>query len=153
MARYETAIHTPWSPDRAFEYMSDLRHFADWDPGVSRAVQILGTGPGLGSTYDVTVSSPGRDLTLRYETVAFDAPHRVKVRAQSRTLVSVDVVTVAPDPSDDPSRATGATVTYTAELSLRGLLGIANPLLALAFNRIGDRAARGLRQALEGSER
>jgi len=146
MARYETTIRTPWSPDRAFEYMSDLRHFADWDPGVIRAVQILGRAPGLGSTYDVTVASPGRDLTLRYETIAFAAPRRVKVRAQSRTLVSVDVVTVAPD------GPTGATVTYTAELSLRGLLGIASPLLALVFNRIGDRAAHGLRHALEGSE-
>lgn len=147
MARYETTVHTPWSPDRAFEYMSDLRHFADWDPGVTRAVQILGQAPGLGSTYDVTVSSPGRDLTLRYETVAFDAPRRIKVRAQSRTLVSVDVITVAPD------GPTGAAVTYTAELSLRGLLGIASPMLTLAFNRIGDRAARGLRHAIEGTER
>ncbi|MEO6468511.1 MAG: SRPBCC family protein [Acidimicrobiia bacterium] len=151
MARYETTIHTPWSPDRAFEYMSDLRHFADWDPGVKRAVQILGQSPGLGSTYDVTVASPGRDLTLRYETVAFDAPRRIKVRAQSRTLVSVDVVTVAPHAPDDPGGAAGSVVTYTAELSLRGLLGIASPLLALAFNRIGDRAARGLRIALEGA--
>ena len=153
MARYETTIHTPWSADRAFEYMADLRHFADWDPGVKRAVQILGQSPGLGSTYDVTVASPGRDLTLRYETMAFDAPRRVKVRAQSRTLVSVDVVTVVPDAPDDPGRAAGATVTYNAELSLRGLLGIASPLLALAFNRIGDRAAHGLRHALEGSQR
>lgn len=153
MARYETTIHTPWSADRAFEYMADLRHFADWDPGVKRAVQILGQSPGLGSTYDVTVASPGRDLTLRYETIVFEAPRRVKVRAQSRTLVSVDVVTVAPDPPDDSGRAAGATVTYNAELSLRGLLGIASPLLALAFNRIGERAAQGLRDALEGSER
>ena len=148
MARYNTTIHTPWSPDRAFEYMSDLRHFADWDPGVTRAVQILGQSPGLGSTYDVTVASPGRDLTLRYETVAFDAPRRIKVRAQSRTLVSVDVITVAPVAPDGPG---GAAVTYTAELSLRGLLGIASPLLGLAFNRIGDRAARGLRHALEAT--
>ena len=145
MARYETTIHTPWSADRAFEYMSELRHFADWDPGVNRVVQILGHAPGLGSTYDVTVASPGRDLTLRYETVAFDAPRRVEVRAQSRTLLSVDVVTVAPD------GPTGAAVTYTADLSLRGFLGIASPLLGLAFNRIGDRAAKGLRRALEAT--
>lgn len=145
MARYETTIHTPWSADRAFEYMSDLRHFADWDPGVNRVVQILGRAPGLGSTYDVTVASPGRDLTLRYETVAFDAPRRIEVRAQSRTLLSVDVVTVAPD------GPTGAVVTYTAELSLRGFFAVASPLLGLAFNRIGDRAAKGLRHALEAA--
>ncbi len=146
MPRYETSNHTPWSVERAFAYMSDLRHFEDWDPGVSRSVQVIGTEPRLGAAYDVTVSSPGPNLTLRYETVGFDAPRRIEVRAESRTLLSIDTITVTPD------GATGATVTYAAELSLRGTLGIANPILGLAFNRIGDRAAHGLRQAIEGTE-
>ena len=144
MPKYQTVVITPWSPDRAFAYLSDLCHFADWDPGVKRSVQVDGVGPGIGASYDVTVSSPGRDLTLRYETVVFEPPRRIEVRAESSNLLSVDLMTL------EANRDAGTTVTYSADLSLRGVLAIGNPALALAFRRIGDRAARGLRHALEG---
>ena len=36
MPRYVTHLKTPWEPARAFEYLVDLEHFADWDPGVTR---------------------------------------------------------------------------------------------------------------------
>ncbi len=45
---------------------------------------------------------------------------------------------------------TAAVVTYEADLSLKGVLRIGDPLLGLAFRRIGDRAAAGLRTALDG---
>lgn len=82
MPKYQTVVLTPWSPDRAFAYLSDLGHFADWDPGVKRSVQVDGEGPGIGASYDVTVSSPGRDLTLRYKAVIFEPPRRIEVPAR-----------------------------------------------------------------------
>jgi len=145
MPHYATSVRTPWSIERAFDYLSDLEHFADWDPGVKRAVQVAGSGPGLGSAYDVTVGGVGRDLTLRYETVAIDAPNRIEVRAETGTLRSVDVMTFVEH--DDG----GCTVTYDADLALKGVLGVGNPLLGLAFGRIGDRAADGLRRTLEAT--
>jgi hypothetical protein len=42
----------------------------------------------------------------------------------------------------------GTRVTYDADLALRGILRIADPLLGLAFNRVGDRALAGLRRTL-----
>ena len=144
VARYRTAVRSPWSPDRAFAYLADLGHFADWDPGVTRSEQVAGTGPGPDAAYEVTVAGVGRPLTLRYETVAYDPPRRIEVRAESRFLVSVDVITV--EPHED-----GCTVTYDADLRLRGVLRLGDPFLALGFGRIGDRAAAGLRTALDGS--
>ena len=44
----------------------------------------------------------------------------------------------------------GSIVTYDAELKLKGLLGLSDPLLGLTFNQIGDRAAAGLIDALTG---
>ena len=41
-------------------------------------------------------------------------------------------------------------VTYDAELTLNGPLGLADPLLGIGFKRIGDRAAEGLIIALDG---
>ena len=145
MPRYSTTVRTPWSSQRAFEYLSDLEHFADWDPGVKRSMQVSGDGPGLGAGYDVTVSGVGRDLTLRYETTAIDSPRRIEVRAETSKLLSVDVMTFESTPDG------GCEVTYDADLSLKGALSIGNPILGLVFGRIGDRAAAGLRRATEGT--
>ena len=145
MPRYVTSVLTPWPDDRAFEYLADLEHFVDWDPGVSSSVQVDGAGPGLGASFDVTVASIGPDLVLRYNTVAFDAPRRLEVRAESAFLVSVDVMTF------EPTDHEGCIVTYDADLRLKGLLALGNPVLGLVFSRIGARAASGLRQALDGT--
>jgi hypothetical protein len=48
--------------------------------------------------------------------------------------------------SRQPGR--GTRVTYDADLSLKGPLRLADPLLALAFRRVGDRARDGLRARL-----
>ena len=146
MPHYRTAVRTPWSRHQAFDYLADLRNFADWDPGVKRSVQVTGDGVSRGAAYDVTVGSVGRDLVLRYEIVVLDPPGRIEVRAETGTLVSVDIMTFEATDGD------GCVVTYDADLSLKGLLGLANPVLGLVFGRIGDRAAVGLRTALEGVE-
>ena len=145
MPRYTTALRTPWSAPRAFDYLSDLEHFAEWDPGVKRAVRVSGQGAAVGSAFDVTVGGVGRDLTLRYEIVELRSPERLEARAETGALRSVDVMTF--EPTDG-----GCLVTYDADLSLKGVFGLANPVLALAFGRIGDRAAAGLRRVLDGTE-
>ncbi len=144
MANYRTSVRTPWSAQRAFEYLSDLEHFAQWDPGVKRSVHVAGDRAGLGAEYDVTVSGPGRDLTLRYKTVAIDPFRRIEVVAETSALRSVDVITV------ENTIDGGCVVFYDADLVFRGAFAIANPLLSLAFRRIGDRAAAGLEHILEG---
>ncbi len=143
MPRYVTSVRSPWSVQRAFDYLSDLEHFAQWDPGVTRAVQVAGEGPGLGAAYDVSVKSAGSNMTLRYETILFDSPRRIDVLAQSSSLRSYDVMTF------EDREADGCVVTYTAELNLFGVKALANPLLSIFFKRIGDRAAKGLQRVLE----
>ncbi len=145
MPHYRTAVDTPWSPQRAFDYLSDLEHFAEWDPGVKRSVQVAGAGVAVRAAFDVTVGGVGRDLTLRYEIVEMSAPERIEVRAETATLLSVDVMTF------EPAGDGGCRVTYDADLSLKGALRFANPLLGVVFGRIGDRAAAGLRRVLEGT--
>ena len=145
MARYVTRVATPLAADDAFAYVADLTNFAEWDPGVRRSIQVDGDGTGLGAAYDVTVAAVPRDLTLRYEVVEHDAPRSSLVVARSTVFTSTDRITVAPD--DDG----GSIVTYDAELTLNGPLGLFDPVLRLAFGRIGDRAAAGLRKALDGT--
>ena len=143
MARYVVHVRTEQSPAEAFAYMADLRNFAEWDPGVERVEQIAGEGADIDASFDVDVKGIVGSLTLRYEIIEYEPPHQVVARAESRVLTSLDTITVASD-------ADGSIVTYDAELTLNGPLGLVDPLLGLAFDKIGDRAASGLIRALEG---
>lgn len=146
MAHYSTSVRTPLAPDAAFAYMADLRNLARWDPGVSASERVRGDHPGLGTAYDVTVTS-GLETTLRYEVVEYEAPRRVRVVAKTRSLVSIDEVRVEPA-TDAKGNPRGSVVTYDAKLSLTGPLRVFDRALQVFFQRIGDRAAAGLRRAL-----
>jgi hypothetical protein len=124
--------------------MADMRKFPQWDPGVHAVTQVVGDGPGLSAAYDVEVRTGPVPMVLRYEVVEWEAPRRVLLVATTPLLRSVDEIRVT------PKGKAGAVVTYDARLDLRGPLALANPLLALAFRVIGDRAAAGLRRALAG---
>jgi hypothetical protein len=145
MARYVTTVRTQLSPEEAFDYMADLRNFAEWDPGVKKVVQVVGTGGGLDTEFDVTVSG----TTMRYRTTVFNPTTELVAVSKTRMLTSTDRVTVVRDATGGKD---STLVTYDADLKLNGLLRLADPLLGLAFGRIGDRAAAGLRRVLKGED-
>ena len=143
MAHYDVTITTSLSPQEAFDRLAAVERFVEWDPGVSSGEQVTGEGPGVGAEYVLTVSSfVGSDLPLTYETTSFNAPHRFVIVADAKNLRSDDVITVVPD-------GDGCQVTYAADLVMKGPFALVNPLLGLVFNRIGDKAAAGLRTFLE----
>ena len=145
MARYTTTIRTDRSPADAFAFMADLRNFENWDPGVQKATQVVGDGGGPKAEFDVVVNAPGKGLTLRYVTTEYDEPNRVVVRAESKMLTSLDRIDVVAD-------GAGSRVTYDAELTLNGPLGLLNIALKPIFDRIGGRADQGLQVALDGEK-
>jgi hypothetical protein len=144
MARYRTSVRSPWHPADAYDVMKDLSRFDEWDPGITAAVLVSGEAGAVGSTYDLTVKGIGGGTVMRYEIVDAVPGTSVEARSQTSTLESVDVITVVPDGDS------GCIVTYDADLRLRGPLRVVDPLLALLFRRIGDRAAAGLRRRLDG---
>lgn len=141
MAKYTVSVESSKSVEEAFAYMADLRNFANWDPGVLTVTQVAGDGAGLESSFDVAVKSVGGGTVLRYETVEYDEPGNLLVEARNSKFTSIDRITVV-------AKDEGSIVTYAAELLLNGCLSPLNPLLGLVFNRIGDRAAAGLRRVL-----
>lgn len=143
MAHYVVQVRTPRTAREAFAYLADLSNFAEWDPGVAHAEQVHGDGPGPDAAFDVEVKAIRGTMTLRYRLIDYDEPNRFVARAQSRLLTSVDTITVA-------TVDAATVVTYDAELTLNGVLGLADPVMGFAFRRIGDRAADGLIAALEG---
>ena len=139
MARYHLRLRTDRSAEETFAYLGNPVNLADWDPGVTSSVQQVGEGPDLGAEYDVEASGQ----TWRYVVDAYDAPHRIRMHARQSWVTSVDTISVSAD-------GTGSIATYDADLRLHGPLRLGDPILALVFRRIGDRAAEGLRERLQG---
>ena len=140
MARYTTTIASSLSADEAFSYMADFSHAREWDPSVAEAKREGDVGPD--ATFDLVVRFGGRKLPMRYETTAFDAAtRRVVLQADNPRFVSRDTITVA-------AADGGSSVHYDAALDLRGAGKVFDLVLQLLFNRTGDKAAAGMRTAL-----
>lgn len=145
MAHYDVTIASPLSAAEAFARLSAVERFAEWDPGVTAGEQIEGDGPSAGSVYRLTVKGfAGNTLPLDYEMTAVDEPNRFVIIADAKSLRSDDVITIVED-------GDGCQVTYAADLKMKGAFAVLNPVLGLAFDRIGDKAAAGLRTFLDAS--
>jgi hypothetical protein len=144
MATYTTKLKSSQSPEEAFLYLADLSNFAQWDPGVTKASHVEGTGTEKGAQFDVTVKAIGPDLTLRYTLTGYEPYKSFTAVAKSTVFTSTDTITVEPAES-------GCFVTYSAVLQLNGPLALGDLWLRPVFKRIGDRAAHGLRAALRGT--
>ncbi len=142
MARFETSVPSGRSEDQTFAYMADFRNVADWDPTISEATLTSGAPGTVGSTYDVTFAMAGQEVTLHYETVEIVPGDKIVMRAESDSMVSVDTITIRD----------GGTVSvdYRAEIELKGVRKVADPLVDLALTRSGRKAADGLTAKLAG---
>jgi polyketide cyclase/dehydrase/lipid transport protein len=143
MARYSDTLETPRPRRDVAAYLSDFSTTQEWDPSVVRA-ERLDDGPiGVGSRFRVVARFLGRRAELTYVVVRHDPGEQVTLRGENATVVSLDTMRF----SDTPSG--GTRVSYEADLTLKGRLRALDPLLRLAFNRLGDRAAAGLRSELD----
>ena len=146
MARYRTYIDSPASAEDVFAYLADFQTVAEWDPGVRSARLIHGEPAAVGARYFVVAGFLGRGIPLEYEVVHSAPPAdrtegRVELEAHTSDFRSYDVITVAPTEG-------GCRVTYDADLALKGFRRPFDPLLALSFRVIGNRARHGLATAL-----
>jgi carbon monoxide dehydrogenase subunit G len=141
MARYKASVDTPRPPDEVFAYLSDFSTTAEWDPGVLEAERLGEEPVAEGSEFRLVAEFLHRKTPLTYRIVEFDPPSAVTFRGENSSVVSLDRITF--EPSDGGTR-----ITYDADLTLKGPLKLADPLLALAFKRVGDRALAGMRKTL-----
>jgi hypothetical protein len=96
----------------------------------------------VGARFHVTTKTRFSEIVLDYTTTAIDPPERITLRGENDSMVSVDAITIATD------GGVGSSVTYDAQITLKGARRLADPLLQLAFQRLGDKARDGLRTRL-----
>ena len=134
MARYVATIATPRPIDDVFAYLSDF----------STAGEKLDDGPvEVGTSFRITAKFAGSETELIYKTTALDAPKRVVFEGENDAARSVDEITF--EEVDGRTR-----VTYDANLTFKGALRLADPIIKLIFDRVGDKAADGMAEELGG---
>lgn len=142
MARYIGTVTSPHPAAAVWSYLADLRSIAEWDPSVEE-IQLLSGEPGtVGARYQLEVSFLGNRVSLPYVTVTAQSPTRVVFAAETESVVVRDEARIRPMADG------GSSVTWDAELRLKGVRRLLDPLLRVAFNRLGGQAARGLGERL-----
>jgi dehydrogenase/reductase SDR family member 12 len=141
MPHYKATVSSSWSAAETFEYLATFSNAAHWDPGVLAAEQ-LDPGPvGAGTRFLLKVAFLGRSIPLTYAVTSYDPPRAVVLAAAGRLIRSVDRIVVTP-------AGDGATVSYDADVQLRGPLSLLHPLMNAGFQVVAGKAAAGLTQAL-----
>lgn len=141
MARYHATVESRSPAAETFGYLATFSNAAEWDPGVLAGEQ-LDAGPlGAGSRFRLKVPFLGVRMSLTYEVIRFVPDREVLLQASSALLRSVDRIVVT-------GAAGGSTVSYDAEVRLRGPLQVLDPLLRPGFRVVAERAAAGLAGAL-----
>lgn len=141
MARYEATVGSRRSAPDTFGLLATFSNAAHWDPGVRSGAQLDAGAVREGTRFRLVVSFLGRGLPLTYQVTRYVPDREVVLDASSLLLRATDRIGVAP-------AGGGATVSYAAEVRLRGPLRVLDPLLRPGFRAVGDRAAAGLARAL-----
>ena len=143
MAHYHATIDSPCGPAETFDYLATFSNAEQWDPGVLSGEQ-LDSGPvRVGTRFRLVVPFLGRRLPLTYVVTRYSPAGMIALEAVSGLLRLVDWIEVA-------AEGDGATVSYDADVRLRGPLRLLDPMLQRGFGAVGDRAAAGLAAALAG---
>jgi uncharacterized protein YndB with AHSA1/START domain len=142
MARYTGTIEASHGAEAVWRYLADLRSAEEWDPSVDE-VELTGGEPRTeGARYRVDARFRGRSITLPYRIVEVDPPHRVVFAAETPSVVVRDEARI------DPRGPSASSVTWDADLRLRGIRRLLDLPLRAIFNRVGEDAEKGLGEQL-----
>ena len=137
--REELVVENPL--DQVFAFVGDFANSAAWDPGVDRS-RTVGDGPvGVGTRYELMVRFGGRRLPMTYEVTEFDPPDRVVLRGSGATVNAVDDIRF--EAVDGGTR-----IRYIADLRLKGVVRLVEPLMRGRLRKVGSDAMAGMKEAL-----
>lgn len=114
-------VQAPVPPQVAFDAVADFKRLAEWDPFVRR-VEVEGPPLVVGSTY-VLHSLGG--MTLRYEIVELESPHRIVYAGGTRRGHSIDTIAVSP-------AAAGSEIVVSSALKFSGWVRAIGPVVRVA---------------------
>jgi dehydrogenase/reductase SDR family member 12 len=150
MAYFETSLLVPRPVETTFGFVSDFRNAVHWDPRTYAAQQATPGPIGLGTRFVLTggllpeailirlrIRPSLMGMRLPYDVVEFTPPVAFVLAGETRTLRYRDRLEFSTD-------GDGTRLRYVAELSLKGMLAVGEPVLRIMFARIGRDATRSL---------
>ncbi len=146
MTRLIETATTSISQADAFNHVAEFENIDQWDPGVTQSVKTTPGATGVGTAYDLDLDYRGRALKMTYTVTEWEPNHRVVLVGVGGPVKAIDTITFVS--GDD-----GTIVTYQADLSLRGIAKIVQPLMGSRLNAVGEAAGEGLRTWLAELER
>jgi carbon monoxide dehydrogenase subunit G len=119
-------------PAVVVDYLKDFSHAEEWDPGTVSCERIDPGPVQVGSTWHNVSKIAGVSTELLYTLQQLTDDTIVLVGAND-TARSVDTITVVPNPD-----GTGSRVTYEAVIELKGAAKVADPIMKIVFEKIGN---------------
>ncbi len=120
-------------PDPAvvIDYLKDFAHAEEWDPGTESCTRN-GSGPiEVGASWHNVSKIAGQSTELTY-TLEKLTDDTVVVVGRNETATSTDTITVL------PASGGGSEVTYEAVIEMSGAAKLADPLVKVVFEKIGN---------------
>ncbi len=117
-------------PSVVLDYLKDFSNAEDWDPGTQTCTRIDEGPIQVGSRWHNVSKIAGVSTELVYELTELTADRLVLV-GSNETATSTDTITVVP-------HAEGSEVTYEAVIEMQGAAKLAEPLVKLVFEKIGN---------------
>lgn len=146
MAKYTGTVEAPHGAEEVWHYLADLRSAEEWDPSVDR-VELVGGEPRTEvARYHLEVRFGGRSIKIPYRVAELDPPYRVVFEAET------DSVSVRDEARIEPKGPAASSVTWDADLRLRGIRRVLDLPFRAIFHRVGDEARMGLSERLHKPE-
>ena len=113
-------------------YLKDFSNAEEWDPGTETCTRT-DTGPvAVGSTWHNVskIAGVSTELDYRLESLSDDT---IVFQGHNESATSTDTITVVPNPEGSGSR-----VTYEADIQMKGMAKLADPIMKLVFEKVGN---------------
>jgi carbon monoxide dehydrogenase subunit G len=120
-------------PSVVLDYLKDFSNAEEWDPGTESCTRNDSGPVRVGSTWHNVSKIAGVSTELTY-TLDQLTDDTVVLVGTNDTATSTDTITVVPSP-DLPG---GSRVTYEAVIELSGAAKIADPVMKIVFEKIGN---------------
>jgi carbon monoxide dehydrogenase subunit G len=142
MAVLRERIDTTLAIDDAFAFVADFANSERWDPGVASSVRVNPGPVAVGARYRLGIRMNGRVAQMEYTITHFDSPRRVVLSGSGSGVAAIDDIAFEATPD-------GTTISYVADIRLRGVLRLLAPFAGGSFRRIADNARAGMQRALD----
>jgi uncharacterized protein YndB with AHSA1/START domain len=142
MRSFIQTIHIDRSPAQVWAYMMDFEKASQWRNSV-RDMRIVTDGPlRTGSEVEIAFDLPGGRRSWRCEVCAFETARRFGLRTTTKKVTATFEYVLVPE-------GAGTFMTYTCDLSPRGVMWLLLPMMIRANRERYAHQLVNLKRAIE----